>query len=204
MKKEFALLIFIIISLFFQFCNTTEPPENNYGNGLDTSSHLINWLVEDIGEYGSILRDVAIINDTLVYAVGEIHRNDTLYNLAKWDGIEWELKKASVEFRGNLVTPVLEGIFTFSETEIWLIGSLPIFGDGTNWTMYDLRTTVDPNISVSKAWGSNNSSIYFVGRGGANVRVQGWTLGKFSRWYDCDINGHLGKSRWKYSLGSWF
>jgi len=130
------------------------------------------------GGGGSQLYDVAIINDTLAYAVGSIYLNDPLpYNLAVWNGSSWQLRKVMVNFRGNLVTPPLEGIFTFSPTQIWLIGSLPIYGDGTNWTIYDLRTTLDPNISVSVGWGMNSNSMYFVGRGGNIISYNGssWT-----------------------------
>ena len=72
------------------------------------------------------------------------------YNAVHWDGSEWKVKKISVLFRGSLITPPFEGVFAFSSTDIWFVGSLPIHGDGTNWTMYDLRTTVDPNLSCLK------------------------------------------------------
>ncbi len=94
----------------------------------------------------------------------------------KIDGNGWELKRITVNFRGNLITPILEGVFAFSNTDIWFVGSLPIQGDGQNWVMYDLRTTLDPNISLSKAWGTSSNDIYFVGRNGsiAHYNGQSW------------------------------
>lgn len=76
-------------------------------------------------------------------------------------------KKITVNFSGDLITPILEGVFAFSSSDLWLVGSLPIHGDGENWIMYDLRTTVDPNLSLSKAWGMSSDNIYFVGRNGS-------------------------------------
>src|SRR5690606_30885085 len=151
---------------------------------MDTTSHNFTfetWTFGDIGS--SVLFDVAIISEDNIWCVGEINIADTsvngytTYNAVHWDGSEWQLKRITVNFRGNLITPPLEGIFAYSSTDIWFVGSLPIHGNGENWVIYDLRTTVDPNISVSKAWGTNSNDIYFVGRNGSIARKNGskWT-----------------------------
>jgi len=176
-KKRYYLYIFISVfilglSYLYTGCNSVEPPDNN---GVDTTSHNFTFQTWTLGEHSrSTLYDVAIINDTSIWAVGEIYLNDSLgqpdpiaYNAAYWDGSNWDLQKITVEFRGNMITPPLEGIFAFSNTDIWFVGSLPIHGDGTNWTMYDLRTTLDPNLSLSKAWGKSSNDIYIVGRSGS-------------------------------------
>lgn len=144
---------------------------------LDTTSHAFTWTITELGDGGgSILRDVAIINDTLIYAIGELYLKDSTgqidplpYNAVIWNGSSWAPKRISVVFRGSTITPPLEGIFSFSSQQIWLVGSLPIYGDGSMWTMYDLRTTLDPNVSVSKAWGQTANNVFFVGRGGSIV-----------------------------------
>ena len=144
----------------------------------DTTSHSFAWTQTLLGDGGgSILRDVAIINDTLAYAVGEMRLQDSsgqwdsqIYNLAIWNGVQWMLKRVMVEFRGNTIIPPLEGIVAFSPIGLWLVGSLPIFGDGATWTMFDLRTTLDPNLSLSTAWGSDPNEMYFAGRSGSLVR----------------------------------
>ncbi|MEP0862291.1 MAG: glucosyl transferase, partial [Ignavibacterium sp.] len=99
------------------------------------------------------------------------------YNVVHWDGTKWELKRINVNFRGNIITPPLEGVFAFSGNDIWFVGSLPIHGDGNNWIIYDLRTTLDPNISVSRCWGSSSNDMYFVGRNGNIAHWDGvkWT-----------------------------
>ena len=53
---------------------------------MDTTSHNWTYTLDTLGESGSYLLDVAIINDTLAFAVGEIHIGDSVYNIAKWNG----------------------------------------------------------------------------------------------------------------------
>ena len=124
---------------------------------MDTTSHEFTWQSWEFGTTGSsTLYDVAIIDENDIWAVGEINIADTsingytTYNAVHWDGTKWELKRVNVNFRGNVITPPLEGVFAFSGNDIWFVGSLPIHGDGNNWMIYDLRTTLDPNISVSR------------------------------------------------------
>ena len=68
---------------------------------LDTTSNNFTWQTWTFGgQAGSCaLYDVAVVNDTCIYAVGEIYLLDSTgvpdpnaYNLAKWNGNEWELK----------------------------------------------------------------------------------------------------------------
>lgn len=149
---------------------------------LDSTSHEILWQLYTLGDgNSSYLSDVAIINDTLAYAVGEIYLKDStgkwdsnIYNVAKWNGEKWELERVSVNFRGNIITLPIESIFAFSSTDIWLIGSLPIHGDGQNWELFDLRSKIGfENISISRAWGSSSKSMYFVGGAGSIVHFDG-------------------------------
>jgi hypothetical protein len=147
---------------------------------MDTTSHNFTWQIDTLGDGGgSVLYDVAIINDTLAYAVGEIYKRDSTgnwdplpYNLVKWNGQRWELKKVTVDFRGSQVTVPLEGIFAHSATDIWLAGSIPIHGNGTNWIGYDIQTLVGAGATVSKAWGTS-SEMYFVGRAGNIIHYDG-------------------------------
>ena len=152
---------------------------------MDTTSHNFTWQTFTFGEHSSsTLFDVAIIDENNIWTVGEIYMNDSLgnpdtkiYNAIHWNGSSWELKRIQTLFRGNLITVPLEGIYAFTPTDIWMVGSLPIHGDGTNWTMYDLRTTVDPNLSLSKVWGSSSTDMYFAGNNGNIAHYQNgrWT-----------------------------
>ena len=171
---------------------------------MDTTSHSFIAETFTFGEHSSSrLFDVSIIDENNIWAVGEIFMNDSLgqpdphaYNAVHWNGSEWELKKIQSEFRGNNITVPLEGIIAFGSTDIWFVGSLPIHGDGNNWTMYDLRTTVDPSLSLSKAWGSNSNNIYLVGRSGSIAHYNGSEWEKIESGTELefhDIYGNNGK-----------
>ena len=166
-------------------------------NTMDTTSHNFTWQTYTFGgQAGScVLNDVAIINANDIWAVGEIYLLDSLgqpdplpYNAVHWDGSQWEVKRIQTIFRGSLVTVPLEGIFAFSATDIWVVGSLPIHGDGDNWTMYDLRTTVNPNLSLSKVWGCSTNDVYFVGRSGSIAHYQNGQWSKIESGTDLNIN----------------
>ena len=70
---------------------------------IDSTSHDIDWTVEILGTMG-IIRDVQIIDENNVWAVGQIRRDltnstgdvigDTTYNVAHWDGNDWEFISA--------------------------------------------------------------------------------------------------------------
>jgi hypothetical protein len=169
---------------------------------LDTTSHNFTWQTFTFGDAGagsSTLYDCAIVNDTLAYAVGEIYMNDSTgqadplpYNLAKWNGTKWELKRITTEFRGSPVTVPLEGIYAFSSNDIWVVGSLPIHGDGKSWTMYDVRTSTDPNLSLSKVWGSNSNNLFFVGRNGSIAHYSNGAWQKIESGTSLNINDIYG------------
>ena len=181
---------------------------------MDTTDHKFTFETFTFGGQGgsSTLYDVAIINENDIWAVGEMYVYDstgtpTLYNAVHWDGSSWELKRIKTEFRGNIITIELEGIFAFSPTDIWMVGSLPIHGDGQNWTMFDIRTTTDPNLSLSKAWGANTNDMYFVGRGGSIAHYTngpsgaGWQ--KINSGTELNINdiwGDFNKETGKYEI----
>ena len=149
---------------------------------MGTTSHNFTWQIDTLGDGGgSVLYDVAIINDTLAYAVGEIYKRDSVgnwdplpYNLVKWNGQRWELVKVTVQTRWGAVTAPIRGIFAFSADDIWLVSGDAIHGDGRTWTNYDVRLlTGNDMVSVDKAWGSNSSNMYFVGWNGTIIHYDG-------------------------------
>ena len=184
--KTFQIIFFLSLLILLNCCKTKESCLTCPSPPTDTTSHNFTFQTFTFGGAGgSQLYDVTIINDTLAYAVGAIYLNDSTgqydplpYNLAVWDGTKWDLKKVTVNFRGNMITSPLEGVIAFSPTDIWLMATDPIHGDGQNWSDYDIRTiTGNNNLTVSKGWGENSSSIYFVGRAGNIVSYNGsnWT-----------------------------
>jgi hypothetical protein len=151
---------------------------------MDTTSHGIQWTLDTLGDgASSMLNDVFILNDTCAFAVGAVYFRDSLgnfdgipYNFLKWNGKKWELRKASVMYKDHLITVPLEGVYAFSEKDIWLVGSFPIHGNGYSWEMYHLQD-MGLGVSVEKAWGKNSSDMYFSGWNGSLVHYDGthWT-----------------------------
>lgn len=171
--------LFIDSGLFpkTMYTYTVYSSENNatlQTETMDTSSHNISWSMQTIGDgNASVLHDVAILNDTLAYAVGEIflrqgNAYDDRYNFAEWNGVVWQLKRVSVPFNGTTVTPAIRGIYAFSPSQIWLCADLPIYGDGTHWALHDVRSIPGmDSVSFQRCWGPNPENMYFVGMAGS-------------------------------------
>ncbi len=144
---------------------------------LDTTSNDFTWQTFTFGGNAgsSTFYDCAIINDTLAYAVGSVYLNDPsgqsnseFFNAVKWNGNEWNLQQLNIDYHEITRTPPLDGIFTFSPKEIWLMAGVPIYGDGEKWDLYHLWD-MGFSASTSKAWGINPSNMYFVGAHGSLV-----------------------------------
>jgi hypothetical protein len=151
---------------------------------LDTTSHQFTWETTVLGDGGSsTFYDVAIVNDTLAYAVGEVYLRDSSgvlevlpYNFAVWDGSTWSLRRVTVPFRGQMITVPLEGVFAHSARDSWLVGGLAIHGDGLTWTPYDVRLITGYNgLSFTKCWGSSSRDMWFAGRVGSLAHFDGST-----------------------------
>ena len=139
---------------------------------MDTTSHNFAWRIDTLGTHSSILYDVAIINDTLAYAVGEIFHRDssenwTFFNLAKWNGREWTLQR--VYYRDNTIIHT-QWILAFNQNDIWITPYT--HWDGTAWH----EVPYDPifnGIRTNKAWGTSSRDFYVVGDGGFIAHYDG-------------------------------
>ncbi len=149
---------------------------------LNTTSNNYTWQKFYFGNgASSTLYDLAIIDENNIWCVGVININDssqngfTTYNAVHWDGSQWELKKISVIYNGNLITPQLYGIYAFSSTDIWLSSGVPVHGDGVNWTQYhlfDMGILGQNDGYLTKIWGTSSSNIYYVGTLGTIAHYQ--------------------------------
>ncbi len=180
---------------------------------MDTTSHNFTWQTFTFGNRNSVLKDVAIINKNNIWAVGEIHTAETdqwnedstkwvqPYNAVHWDGNTWELKRILVNYKGNTIFLALESIFAFSATDIWLVSSLPIHGDGKNWKIYDVREETNSNLSLTTVWGSSSNDIYFAGRSGSLAHYNGSSWTKIESGTELSINDIWGDYNEK--MGKW-
>jgi hypothetical protein len=141
---------------------------------MDTTSHNFTWQIDTLGDGGgSVLYDVAIINDTLAYAVGEINVRDSLgnwrnppYNFAKWNGRTWELSTSSDAGYGY---GPLYCIFAFGPNDIWAGSSIPEHWDGQRWTFHGSTRGYQGGFWIRKIFGTSPNDLYVVGDAG-NIR----------------------------------
>jgi hypothetical protein len=150
----------------------------------DTTSHNFTWHLQTLGDFGSssTIFDVAIINDSLAYAVGEIYLQDstghiqpTPYNLAKWDGHTWQLERRYYTVRllfpnsgGDPYLPAsIRAVFAFSENDVWIAAGTVQHWDGTQWQeMSGIAGDVFAGGST-KIWGKSALDMYFAGYNGS-------------------------------------
>jgi hypothetical protein len=139
---------------------------------LDTTSHSFTCDIYTIGDYSSSLNDVAIINDTCVWAVGHIYDGDSVYNAVCWNGRVWTKYMVSVrlQYSGSvLITnkdPIVS-VFAPSSNDIWFVsraGGVTRYKDNS-WVMMIIAYGQGPG-KTYKLWGSDSDKMYFAAEGG--------------------------------------
>ena len=147
---------------------------------MDTTSYDRNWQLFYFGEHSqSLIRDIAIINENDIWAVGEIYMNDSLgnpdanaYNAVHWDGQSWQLLRLRFyTFCGqpNTGPYPIKSIIAFNENNIWLTSNSQITHfDGVN----QLSIQCLP-VSVERIWGTNDNNIYLIGANGKIAHYNG-------------------------------
>ncbi len=123
------LMIIPTILVFFTGCpKHNEPCVTCPPVGTDTTSHNFTFQTFTFGgDAGSCdLNDVAIINDTLAYAVGSIYLNDSTtgqpdpqpYNFAVWDGKVWKIQKIPYYYQGQPFYGPIYSLWAFNANDI--------------------------------------------------------------------------------------
>jgi len=181
---------------------------------LDTTSHNYTWTTELLGEGYSLLRGVTIVNDTLVYAVGQMFKRDSTgrikiekpYCLAKWNGSSWTLKQLSYYnpdvIAGDPYGYLPEGysIIVFGTNDIWIAAYSVFNWDGVSSQVVRSLSGIQLGSSVTKLWGTSRNNIYGVGPNGSIAHFDGtsWTKMESGTTVDLtDISGSPdGKEVW--------
>ncbi len=158
------MLLGVVAGVSFSCKSPTSP---SGGTPPDTTSNNFTWTQYTFGGQGgsSYFSDVAIINDTLAFAVGDIYANDSSgqsnlqpYNLAIWNGKTWSLQRLIA----NGYPPAIKCIFALNDHDVWL--SPWFHWDGQSFQ----QVASDPmffGIGINKIWGDQNG-IYAVGTNG--------------------------------------
>ncbi len=170
---------------------------------MDTTSHEFTWQTFTFGgaNGSSYLRDVAIINENDIWAVGEIHTEDTdqwnedstewiqPYNAVHWNGQEWELRR--ILYRNGFWD--IHSLLAFSSNDIWFEGFVHFDGESFN-------SLPIPNIligwQINSMWGLSSEDFYVVGNGGNIAHYQNGTWTKIESGTELhfrDISGYGGR-----------
>jgi len=178
----FNLLSFIFCLVFCQ--RSTEPiaPINNLP---DTTSHAIIWQIDTVGSYGSIFRDVAVINDSLIWAVGEIYDDErNQYGLATRNGEYWTFKYLRLpSMSGGSITP--RDLYVVSKTKIWFASGSIFLLENSNFSMP--RQANPDEGYVHKIWASSENDIWFVGTKGLIIHYDGSSFTTMEKLTDIEL-----------------
>ena len=143
---------------------------------LDTTSSNFSWQLYNFGSFNatgmaSSLYGVATMNDTDIWAVGEIYLNDSTghvdvqpYNVATWNGNKWTLRQIPYNYQSQPIYNPIHCIFAFNPSDIWL-GNL-VHWDGQSFGNVDIGTSIFYGIGFNNMWGSPSGQLYVVGNQG--------------------------------------
>ncbi len=194
---KFYILITIIL-LPLLICMTCV--EEN-GNDADTTSHDFTWEIFEFGDGGAnALRDIVIIDENNIWAVGEITIYDTnnvngyeKYNAMHWNGEKWEMIKITVP--PLYLFAKRTAIYVFSENDIWTGSTVPTHYDGTKWKILSSDSWENGwNFDgwIQSIWGTSSNNMYFGGSGGSLVHYDGSSFEKLETETTLDIQDIYG------------
>lgn len=150
---------------------------------LDTTSHEVDWKIQKIGWLSSYLRDVFIISEDDIWAVGFIQDLDSAgnyitYNATHWDGVEWKPQRIETLYDNRIIfEKTTSCVFAFSYDDIWM-ADYPKHWNGTSWQLFHLHDMGIDAYPIKRCWGASSENIYFVGNNGFCIRYNGenWTI----------------------------
>lgn len=143
---------------------------------LPVTNHNINWEIVYIGDYSSsYFKEVAIINENDIWAVGEFYLNDstgqhevTAYNAIHWDGNKWKPYRVPVKcFVGSSV--IITDGFPITSIAVLKDNSVCFISQAggittlinNNWNMLQIPIGVFQTVTL-KSWVNKKNEIYFA------------------------------------------
>lgn len=168
---------------------------------MDTTSHNFTWEVFEFGEHGnSVLRDVAIIDENNIWAVGAIYLKDSTgandskaYGVVHWNGENWTPKK--LFYNNNSIISSIRGILILESNDIYLAAGSIFHWNGVSSNaeiVYSRQNLSHPDGTLEKVWG-DASSIYAVGNYGSIAHYNGTTWRKIESGTDVDLRDVWGQ-----------
>ena len=172
---------------------------------LDTTSNNFTWQTYTFGgNAGSaVFNDVAIINDTDIWAVGDVPLKDSsangysVYNLVGWDGNQWAVYAVrSYVFCGQPAMNSSYGsaISLWNPNDIWIATNGEIVRwNGTSQSV-PMCVETPAGFDIYKIWGSDSNHVFAVGRAGGLAQYDGQAWRTFSSGTTLDIRDVWGVS----------
>ncbi len=139
---------------------------------LDSTNSNFGWQLYNFGDFNatgmaSSLYSVDVINDTDVWAVGEIYVPDSVgkYNAMHWDGAKWNLVNIYYIYQLQNDWSPIRWVFATSPDDIWFGNS--VHWDGKSFQNADIGTSIFYGIGSTCMWASQEDQLYVVGNSGA-------------------------------------
>ena len=150
---------------------------NPYSTSIaDTTSNTFTSEVFILGNYGSWINGVSIINPDDYWVVGQFFKGDTFYNAIHWDGKSHNFKLIPTYlFTGDSAISELKAMYNFSTDNIWMVAATGSYtkGDGVNWSG---RYIDQVRGSIYSLWGLTPDNLYLVGSNGSITWYNGSTF----------------------------
>jgi len=170
---------------------------------MDTTSHNFTWTFDRLGDgNASYISDVAIVNDSIAFAVGRIQILDSTdefvsYNAAKWDGKKWTLMQIPTRGIGGRISFAdIRTIYAFSENDFWTFSNAGSYSywNGVEWkTEYVLQRRGGGR----RYWGTSSSNMYLACTGGGISHYDGTNWKKLESGTRLDIHDIWGEENHK-------
>jgi len=204
--RHFHLSPIAVLLLFFS-CSKDQPIEPPPPSVTpDTTSHDYTFTTYYIGDGQTTLNDVFAINDTDVWAVGEIYLKDSTgkldnthpYNVAHWDGKAWDIFQI---YSGGWVPSPLYSVFALNAKDVWVVSTVPSNWDGKTWKHYGKNQGYPGSGWLSKIWAQASNNIFYVGEKGLITHYDGQVFTRMESGTTQDLTDVYGNAEDVWAVG---
>ncbi|MCK6602440.1 MAG: hypothetical protein L6Q77_11530 [Bacteroidetes bacterium] len=142
------------------------------GRTMDTTSHNFTWRMDTLGCAGSMLWDVAIVNDTCVWVVGEInaHPYDSgdRYNAAQWNGKGWKKFRILLPDWADDFSAMVINCIWYDGTGLWVFSNVGTYAKfKADGEVLFTGKTLERRGTPKKIWGYSPDHFYLAGTRGS-------------------------------------
>ena len=136
--------------------------------GSDTTSHNFSFVQFEFGSGPSFLNDVAIVNNTDIWAVGAINAaTDSTYNAVHWNGTKWTLERVPYMYQGLALISPISAVIALATSDVWFVGNGVEKWDGYSFSNVEAVNAVWGPYEMEKIWMNSDNNIFIVGDSGS-------------------------------------